>query len=137
MRRVRLVRRRTILRLDRDEQPLAMLLGVPVENVDQCGQRCGRIFDARVVARGFGHGRAQSRGRPGRSNSAQQVVRRLGLRKCAFVERHAEFALDARHEFGARKAVEPIVALERVIDAEALREIASRAQLVGKVAHLL
>ena len=35
------------------------------------------------------------------------------------------------------KAVQPVVALERVVDAEALREIVPRAQLVGEVAHQL
>ncbi|HSW23735.1 MAG TPA: hypothetical protein VLJ62_13270 [Burkholderiaceae bacterium] len=33
--------------------------------------------------------------------------------------------------------VQAVVALERVVDAEALREIAPRAQLVGEVAHQL
>ncbi len=60
------VRRRAVLRLDRHQQPLTMPLGVPVEHVDQGVKRCGRIFDAGVVARGLGHGWGRSRGRRGR-----------------------------------------------------------------------
>ena len=48
--------------------------------------------------------------------------RSCGVSACesaASFERHAEFALDARQELGARKAVQPVVALERVVDAEA------------------
>ena len=129
------VRRRAVLRLDRHQQPLTMPLGVPVEHVDQGVKRCRRIFDAGVVAHGLGHGWGRSRSRRRRSNGAQQVVGCLGLRKRSGLERHAQFALDACQELGARKAVQPIVAFERVVDAQDLREIVPRAQLVGEIAH--
>ena len=127
------VRRRAVLRLDRHQQPLTMPLGVPVEHVDQGGERCGRIFDAES-SRGA---RAWMGTKPRPARRRWRAAGRGASRpaKGQRFERHAKFALDPRQELGARKAVQPIVAFKRVVDAQDLREIVSRAQLVGEIAH--
>ena len=105
-----------MLRLDRHQQPLTMPRGVPVEHVDQGVKRCGRILDAVVVARGSGMDGDEAEA--GAATMAR--IRSWGVsasRKGSGFERHAQFAFDARQELGARKAVQPIVAFERVVEA--------------------
>ena len=118
--------------LQRDVHPLAVLRDMPVEQLDQSGEGLRRLF-----GRGLRHRRRRRRGRfsgAGLRHLAQQVARRFGLGERRLGQADPEFALDAGEQFHPRQAVEAEIALQFMIQAEAVDAVGARPQLARKAA---
>ncbi len=87
------VRGRAAVGMKRDQQAVAMAFRMPIEHLDQSGDRIRWILDFRHVASWLGRGHDRGPGRRGH-HDVQQVARCLHLRDRRFSECYAEVALD-------------------------------------------
>ena len=77
-----------------------MVLRVPIERLDQSGDRIRRILDFRHLARSLGPGHVRGLGRRSH-HDAQQIARCLRLGKRPVAECHAKVALDPNQQLHA------------------------------------
>ena len=111
---------RFALAVEGDVAALGMVREVPVERRGERLDRKGRMLRRGRLARhddrsNVALGRARRR-----LEVTQQVARRLGLAESLLGQARAQGLLDPRGELDAREAVQPVVALERIVEPEPL-----------------